>query len=91
MTNFEKPPAPEVVLSTVGLSGGDPTIDVDLVELNRVLEYLKRINAAPLSCIRWRLHGDEVAVSEEEISDWNFVGLSNVYFAKDRIFPRVAR
>lgn len=53
---------------------------VDLDELDRHFEYVRSINSAELRDITWVRNGVPMSITEEQISDFRFIGLSNVNF-----------
>lgn len=58
---------------------------VDLDELERCQEYLRKINAVSLSYIRWRRNGVNVNPKPEDLEEWKFIGLNNTAFAELRL------
>jgi hypothetical protein len=58
-----------------------PKIEIDLDRLQDALDYRYLVNSADLSAIIWVRDGLAIEVSEEDIKEWKFNGLSNACFA----------
>lgn len=56
---------------------------VELADLKKALDLLDEINKAPLASIEWRGPEGAIDVDPDEIAEWKYVGLSNVYFARE--------
>lgn len=56
------------------------TVSVSIEEVRRLRARLNEINSIPLDQIVWTLNDNVVVFSAEEIAEWKYVGLSNVYF-----------
>jgi hypothetical protein len=55
---------------------------ISLEDVLRNLKERKRFNKPALHNIEWYYKGKPVIVSENDITDWKFTGLSNIDFAR---------
>ncbi len=58
-------------------------VDVDL--LQEAMDFITHVNSAKLQDITWvgSTVSKAVKIQKEDIDNWRFVGLSNVYFARE--------
>jgi hypothetical protein len=64
--------------------------EVDLATLRAIYAYLDAINNFPLTGLVWTHNGAPVVLFASERDDmrkWPFVGLSNVAYAQQVLFP----
>lgn len=61
---------------------------VSIETLKKVLLYLTEINDEKIESVEWTFEGRIIHVKSEDIEYWRNVGLGNVYFAKELLFPR---
>lgn len=62
---------------------GDVRKVIKVEDVERVLRFFKEINTTPLEDIVWTRGGVELEVTQEQLDEYNFTGLSN------RDFPSV--
>lgn len=56
------------------------SVSVSIEEVRQLRARLDEINSIPLDQIVWTLSDNVIPFSKEEIAEWKYVGLSNVYF-----------
>lgn len=61
------------------------TITVSVEEVRQLRARLDEINSIPLDQIVWILSDNVIPFSKEEIAEWKYTGLSNVYFIEDML------
>lgn len=63
---------------------------IKLSDVQQMMELERSINSVPLQEIEWiDDFGKVIQVSEEEIEEWKFIGMSNVSFAECKIDPTI--
>lgn len=54
---------------------------IDLAELQKAKALIDLANSVPLNEVKWQLYGTTIEAPQDEAEAWQFVGLSNAYFA----------
>lgn len=62
-------------------------IQVDIDEVRRHFEYRAKINRADIHDIVWMKDGKPLEVSKEMLDAWLIIGLNNIDFAKELLYP----
>lgn len=57
-------------------------MNVHLERLQELLAELDEMNNVSLQDIKWFKNGEQIYVTDEDIQEWRFIGLSNVQFAR---------
>jgi hypothetical protein len=57
---------------------------IAIEEIMTMLERRAEINNTPLDQIEWTLNGVVQQIAPDEIDEWDFTGLGNIYFAENR-------
>lgn len=57
-------------------------MNVHLERLRELLAELDEMNNVSLQDIKWFKNGEQIYVTDEDIQEWRFIGLSNVQFAR---------
>lgn len=57
-------------------------MNVHLERLQELLAELNEMNNVSLQDIKWFKNGEQIYVTDEDIQEWRFIGLSNVQFAR---------
>ncbi len=60
---------------------------VQLEELEKVLDYLGKINKTPLEEITWIKNNEIVRPTQEQLKQWKYTGLNNRDFAIHYLLP----
>lgn len=57
-------------------------MNAHLGRLRELLAELDEMNNVSLQDIKWFKNGEQIYVTDEDIQEWRFIGLSNVQFAR---------
>lgn len=61
---------------------------IDLNDVRLVLRMKELINGDSLDNIEWYDNGVKLEVSEDDIEEWKYVGLSNLAFAEIKLLSQ---
>lgn len=64
---------------------------IDLDELQKAKKLIDLTNSVPLTEIAWQRNGKTVPVPPEDLEEWRFTGLSNNWFAYQRLLEPDAK
>lgn len=56
---------------------------VEISKIKEIYEFLTKLNNEKLENITWVDGNNTIRITEDQINDWKYTGLTNWYFAKE--------
>lgn len=60
---------------------------IDIEEVLKLLQKKQFINLLPFEKIQWFQNGKRIRLTEEEIKEWKFIGLTNTDWVRTHFMP----